>query len=276
MNFTEIQVDTPELSNQDIEIISGLLMNAGFSGIHFEDEVLHAYYPGKNLPVLPEELADPLGFQLNYSIHSVKEENWNERWERSFRPLVIDEKVGIRASFQDPTGCNLDIVIDPGMAFGTGHHATTLLMIKALLSIDPQELKVLDMGTGTGILAILAEKMGAYAIHAVDNNDTAIMAARENLRINACSRIRLIRDEYPPAGISFDLILANINRNTLISRMRAYNAGLHSGGSVILSGFYVEDEERIKNKAIEYGLIFESFEREDEWSVGFFRSDNRG
>jgi ribosomal protein L11 methyltransferase len=194
----------------------------------------------------------------------VPPKNWNEQWEKNFEPVVIDDFCAIRAHFHEPISTvRFEIVITPKMSFGTGHHATTWLVIKAMEQLDFTGKKVLDFGTGTGILAILAEKMGAKEVVAVDHDEWSIANAAENFSINGCSAIALEKADSPPATGLYDIILANVNRHVLLAKMAILAQQLQPGGVILLSGLLTGDRQELETSAKRSNLrVVEQKDRE--------------
>jgi ribosomal protein L11 methyltransferase len=207
------------------------------------------------------------GFPLPYTIQKIEKQNWNEEWEKNFEPLLISGICSVRASFHpQPEGVAYDIVINPKMSFGTGHHETTTLMIENMLDIQQAGKRVLDMGCGTGILAILAAKRGAAEVVAVDIEDWTVENARENAALNATSvEVRLGDVQVIARDAPYDIILANINRNVLLADMPVYARLLVPGGTLVMSGFYTEDLEVISAKAFENSLSYKTMRAKNNW-----------
>lgn len=211
--------------------------------------------------------------ELSYSDRIITRQNWNSEWEKNFQPLIIANQVSVRAPFHpQPEGVEYDIEIMPRMSFGTGHHETTALMIENQLDIDHRGKRVLDMGCGTGILAIMAEKLGARQVLAVDVEPWTVENARDNADENQCHTIECrlggaetLADEAP-----FDLILANINRNVLLEDMHAYARLLPSGNPILFSGFYEEDLPKITAEATRQGLQYERHRSLRSWVSAIF------
>ncbi|MCJ8164812.1 50S ribosomal protein L11 methyltransferase [Pontibacter sp. E15-1] len=213
--------------------------------------------------------------QVTYTVQTIKRQNWNEEWERNFEPLFIGGQVSVRASFHTRPGqAKYDIVINPKMSFGTGHHETTTLMIENQLTLDHQGKRVLDMGCGTGILAIMAGELGATEIVAVEIEDWTVENARENAALNNYGRIdvRLGGAETIAGEHPFDIILANINRNVLLDDMPAYTAVLKPEGWLLLSGFYTEDLPVIRDRAQELGLLYQTHRTKNNWVSALFKA----
>jgi ribosomal protein L11 methyltransferase len=196
-------------------------------------------------------------FTVSYKIEEIEQVNWNEEWEKNFEPIDVDGKCHVRAPFHPKTDAEYDIVIEPKMSFGTGHHETTHMMIQHLLETDVAGKKTLDMGCGTAILAILAELKGAEPIDAIDIDNWCYLNSIENAQRNNCSQISVYEgDADLLKGRTYDVIIANINRNILLNDMQQYVDSLNKGGILLLSGFYEEDIPAIDVSCTEKGLTF--------------------
>ncbi len=196
--------------------------------------------------------------------------DWNAEWEKHyFEPIVIGNQCVIHSSFhKDLPTCQYDIIIDPKMAFGTGHHQTTSLILTELLSMDLQGKSLLDMGCGTAVLAILASMRGAHPITAVDIDNWCTENAAENLALNSIENIEVILgDARVLEGKQFDIILANINRNILLMDMERYVSCLNPSGTIIMSGFYTEDIPMLEAKANSLGLHLSTHHTKDNWAM---------
>jgi len=233
---------------QDIsDILVAELSTAGYYGFLEEEGNLKAYIEAA---LFDKNGLDAVVSQYSVTVHIVEipETNWNADWESSFQPVVVDDFVAIRADFHAPVQhVQHEIVITPKMSFGTGHHATTFLVLEAMQQFDWVGKEVLDFGTGTGVLAILAEKLGAANIFAIDNNQWSIENAIENCTANLCTKIQIVDAEKIPEGITFDGILANINKHVLIEHCDAICKALKNTGILLLSGLLLADEEDIVN-----------------------------
>ncbi|PJA10002.1 MAG: 50S ribosomal protein L11 methyltransferase [Flavobacteriales bacterium CG_4_10_14_0_2_um_filter_32_8] len=206
-------------------------------------------------------------FSITYSTKTIKDQNWNETWEKSFTPIHVENRCYIRANFHKKiTNIEFDIIIDPKMSFGTGHHETTYLMIKRLLEIDVTNKKVLDMGCGTGVLAILAQLKKAQYVEAIDIDEWAYQNTLENIRNNNCMEI-VVKQGGAELLIdtNFDAILANINRNILLNDMNKYANVLSKGGNLLLSGFFNVDKNLLLAEASKLGLELTYCEEKKEW-----------
>ena len=212
-------------------------------------------------------------FSFSYEVNLIPQKNWNEVWESNFEPIQIKDQVNVRANFHlaNPD-FKYEIVIDPKMAFGTGHHQTTAMIMEYLLETELEDKAVLDMGCGTGILAILASKLGAKSLVAIDYDDVCYESTLENSAINYCENIKALcgSKEAIPNEL-YDVILANINRNILIDQMESYAKVLKEDGEIFFSGFYEEpDLEIIETEAAKFGLKYISHKKIDLWAAAKF------
>lgn len=205
-------------------------------------------------------------FQISFAYEEIEQVNWNTEWEKNFEPIRVNDLVSVRAPFHEKTDLPYDIVIEPKMSFGTGHHETTHLMIQQLLAVDLKNKTVLDMGSGTGILAIMAELRGAKSVDAIDIDDWCYENALENAARNNCTKIRVFKgDAALLADKNYDVIIANINRNVLINDLPVYYKCLNKGGILLLSGFYREDIPFIKKAATGLGLKESDLLEKNNW-----------
>lgn len=237
------------------ELAIALLSEAGCHGFEEEGDVLKAFaeeavLSAEAIKVIAEEN------NISYSLSTVKEQNWNSVWESQFEPVVVDDFAAIRASFHEPVaGVEHEIVITPKMSFGTGHHATTYMMIQEMAKLDFTGKRVFDFGTGTGVLAILAEKMGATYVWGIDNDHWSIENAAENVAANGCSHIKIEQKDQPGTEQIFDIILANINKHILLAFMSHLAVQLQKDGYLLLSGLLEEDEADIIDSVRRAGLL---------------------
>ena len=256
------------------EVIA-LLYNLGFEGFWEKDEKVMAYMP---LATFTNEIRKEVDmFCQQQGLVSewgeLPEQNWNKTWESNFNPVVIKQLCMVRAPFHQPDPrMKYDIVIEPRMSFGTGHHETTSMMIEMVMEIPIHGKNVLDMGTGTGILAILARMMGAKRVMAVDNNIWAYENCLSNITMNNIKGIDVILgDASFIKNKCFDIIFANINRNILLSDMVFYADALKAGGDLLISGFYSEDLKIIDENAGELGLIHEKKIQLNNWIAARYK-----
>lgn len=273
MDFIELRVEAPaELA----DILVAELAEVGFDTFEDQDNGFCAYTTEEifNADAVAEIMSRYEGQgELNHSHRVITRQNWNAEWEKNFQPLVIADRVSVRAPFHPkPEGVDYDIVIMPRMSFGTGHHETTALMIENQLDIDHRGLRVLDMGTGTGILAIMAEMLGARQVLAVDTEPWTVENAADNAAENQCRGIecRLGGVEVLANEAPFDLVLANINRNVLLEDMHEYARLLPSGKPILFSGFYEEDLPKITAEAERQNLVYQRHRTLRNWVSALF------
>lgn len=252
-----------------------LLVELGELGYDSFEETLHglrAYIPTERFERTALRslltLRDP-HVTVTHTVREVPEINWNAQWESSFRPVEVGRHVRIRAEFHPhEEGFTHEIVITPRMAFGTGHHATTRMMVEAMLELDLAGQEVCDLGCGTAVLAILAERLGARHVLAVDIDGNAVANARENVALNGCHHITVEKGEV---GLlqprTYGTILANIERNTLLRDMAAMRDALVAGGALLLSGFIRQDRQRMLDAVVEAGLRPAEDLEEGEWAL---------
>jgi ribosomal protein L11 methyltransferase len=242
-NYCEITIETGDKEKQ--EILIAMLAEIGYDGFEESDATLKSFIPEEffSEQVLSEILNNQ---SLNYSKSTIQKQNWNQVWESNFEPVQVDNFVGIRAAFHPPfSNVDHEIVITPKMSFGTGHHATTHMVMQLMGELDFINKSVYDFGTGTGILAILAEKLGANDVLAVDNDDWCIENATENIAINQCNNITVKKVDILSFEKKYDIILANINKNIIINNIHILKKMLAKDGQILLSGLLKEDADDI-------------------------------
>lgn len=305
MNYVEIAFSNlPQALSS--EILIAHLSELGFDGFQESQEGISAYIPEAEFdeeqvkalitaigqgggPFGRGELALGMTTPITYSVTRIESKNWNEEWEKSFAPVVIAGKCCIRAPFHPaPTLRNpdtpipgdgvtqetiiYDIIIEPKMSFGTGHHPTTFLMMEKLLELEVGGRRVLDMGCGTGVLAVLASLKGAAEVTAIDNNDNAVTNTAENIYVNKLKNVNVHKgDSGLLADKVFHVILANINRNVLVADMKKFAGSLENNGILLLSGFFTTDEEALTKAAAEQGLKFGSRSTKEGWCLLEFK-----
>lgn len=276
MDYVEVQFSIQPYSSDVAEILIANLAQIQFESFVEENDFLMAYVPKLNFN--HESIKECIAFisdksiNVSFSYKIIPQKNWNEVWESNFNPITIENLCRIRAPFHPvEEGYNLELVIEPKMAFGTGHHQTTWLMARELFSMDLKGKTVLDMGCGTGILAIIAEKLGAQMVVAIDNDEWAYTNTLENAEKNGCNRIhaKLGNAKLLDSPI-FNVILANINLNILIADMRAYYHALLSGGLILFSGILIDDIDKLRTAAEKEGLQFISSKFRDNWAMVIF------
>jgi ribosomal protein L11 methyltransferase len=205
-------------------------------------------------------------FHISWTINEIEQQNWNAEWEKSFQPIEVTEQCRVRAPFHPAKEVPYDIVIEPKMSFGTGHHETTHMMLELLLQEEVQNKKILDMGCGTGVLAILTEMRGAKEVDAIDIDEWCVENTSENAMKNSCSRINVkLGDASTLKDCSYDIIIANINRNILLEDVPMYASCLKEGGVLLLSGFYLSDLDMISSKCGQHNLQFEKKIQKNNW-----------
>lgn len=280
MLYKEVTVTMNPYSEAIADALISEFGTIGFDGFYNTDKGFVAYIPEKDFNANAIETLDfwsivKESYQLTWSSKEIPDQDWNAVWESNFTPIVIDDIIMVRAGFHEPISkVKFDIIIDPKMSFGTGHHSTTALVLRTLVQKE-RELKgkrVLDMGCGTGILAIMASKLGAREVVGIDIDEWAYNNAMENIKTNHVKDIEikigdaaLLKNEK-----SFDIIVANINRNILIEDMKHYVNCMNLGGLIIMSGFYEQDLPKIKEEAANHGLIFDNYMENQEWVAATF------
>ena len=255
------------------DVLASQLGESGFESFVNTAEGLDAFIPSKlfDEKALIFSLQNfPFSDKIAYTTEELEDKDWNEEWEKHFfEPIIIDNECVIHSSFhKDFPKLKYDIIIDPKMAFGTGHHETTSLMIGEILKMDLTNKSLLDMGCGTSVLAILAAMRGAIDITAIDIDDWCTENSLENIKMNKISGINvLLGNADLLEGMHFDIVLANINRNILLNDMHAYADCLPAGGELYMSGFYTDDVPVIEKKAAELGLDRIYFRQKNNWAV---------
>jgi ribosomal protein L11 methyltransferase (prmA) len=274
MNYIEYDF-TVSPTEMGAEILMAELAEVGFDSFEDTPTGIKAYIPKNswNEQILQDIylLSNP-EFTISYQITEIEQVNWNEEWEKNFSPIVVEDLCTVRANFHPVPNTRYDIVITPKMSFGTGHHETTYMMLQQLLPLSLEGAKVLDMGCGTGILAIMAALRGAHDITAIDIDPWCVENATENVQQNNCSFITIKEGDVSLiAGEQYNLILANINRNILLSDIPAYTQALLPQGLLLVSGFYEEDLPAIKEKCQEVGLTYLSHIERNRWVSAKFQ-----
>lgn len=276
MQYNQVLFKCDPYSETVTDILSAMLAEIGFESFVRGEDALEAYVP---LPLFSQSELDqvlvdlPLEVEISYTVQTMEDKNWNEEWEKNyFNPIVIGDECCIHSSFHQPEGTyRYPILIDPKMSFGTGHHQTTLLILKEILAMELSGKSVLDMGCGTGVLAILAAMKGATPVTAIDIEEWAYNNAVENVALNGMTSIRVLQGGAELLGEErYDVIFANINRNILLQDLPHYEAVLKQGGIIVMSGFYLDDVPAIRSRAIELGLSFDHLKDMDRWVATTF------
>ena len=278
MRYIQLSIKVATSNETITDIISYQLGGIGYDSFFVSENGLEAYIPQKDfseeklkeiLHNLSTDLKDLFkDFKLDYKFNLLKDENWNKKWEKNyFKPLVVADKCLVKSSFHEiDTRYDYEITIDPKMAFGTGHHQTTYLMLQEILKLDLTHKSVLDIGCGTAVLAILASKKGATDIVAIDFDEWAYENAKENVLLNDVRNIDVRLGEIDlVADKRFDFIFANINRNILLQDIRHYAQSMNQGATLIMSGFYLEDTPSLKKECEKNNLTYQKTEQKDKW-----------
>ncbi len=274
-NYIELSVIV-EPKEQGSDILIAQLSEQNFESFVESDKGFLAYvqeelFNEEELKNLIDEFKDVL--KVSYTTQVIVQQNWNKEWESNFQPIDIEGKCYIRAPFHDKKeGYAFDVVIEPKMSFGTGHHNTTQLMIQRLMLLNVKNKSLLDMGCGTGVLAIVAGMMGANPITAIDIDDWSYENTVENLAKNNINNVAVHKgDAQILEGKLFNTILANINKNVLLNDMPVYVKVLEKGGDLVLSGFFETDIPELRARAEQLGLKFEDKAVRDQWSMLHFK-----
>ena len=277
MEFAELTIKINNSREFEQDLLAYELGEMGFDSFEYTDNGLKAYgaatlFDEQKINEWAQSHADDM--QLSYSFKLIPDQNWNEIWEKNyFSPIVIGDECVIHSSFHhNVPKTKYDILIDPKMSFGTGHHETTILMIKQLLQLDVKGHSLLDMGCGTGILAILAAMKGASTVTAIDIDEWSFNNTKENILLNGYPSIDVIQgDANLLSGRQFDIILANINRNILLADLKYYAACLEKGKFLLMSGFYDSDRPAIDNEAQALNLQMIRFDEMNHWVATLYQ-----
>jgi ribosomal protein L11 methyltransferase len=259
------------------EILIAELSYAGFESFVENEEGLTAYVVSEEFD---EEAFAGLHilqsdeFEITYTSQEIEKVNWNIEWEKNFNPIIIDDQCSVRAPFHEKPETEFDIIIEPKMSFGTGHHATTHMMLQFILKNDWEGKTVLDMGCGTGVLAILTEMKGAKSVDAIDIDNWCYLNSMENVVRNNCELISVYEGAAELLERKhYDMIIANINRNILLEDISKYSECLNPGGKLFLSGFYIEDISTIEEECNLNGLKIEDELEQENWAaLSFIKS----
>ncbi|MBX9783760.1 MAG: 50S ribosomal protein L11 methyltransferase [Chitinophagaceae bacterium] len=271
-NYIEINISSGSLEQK--EILIALLSNEGYDGFEeTETSVKACIEENKFDKEILEQILSP--FPLQYTQQLIAPRNWNAEWESGYQPVIVEEIAAVRAHFHQPIkGVKYEIIITPKMSFGTGHHATTWQMMKLMQQIDFSNKKVFDFGCGTGVLSILAEKMGAAEILATDIDDWCIENTVENAANNQCAKIKAVQSDVPPMHQRFDVILANINRHILLQFINELASLLAANGYLFISGFYAEENHLLIEEANKHGLQLRQTSERHNWSSLMLQKTN--
>ncbi len=280
MNYIELTLTACDPVDENVEIISAYLAEFGFEGSAV-DETIKAYMPedaitDEEIKILMDQLIEKNLCFEDYMVDLIKPKNWNEEWEKNyFQPILIGNQCLIKSSFhKTDLKARYEIVIDPKMSFGTGHHETTNMMAEYLLELDLKDKTVLDMGTGTGILGILASLIGCKKVVGIDNDSWCYENAQENIEKNNITNFEMILGDAgmlkPHLG-EFDLVIANINRHILMADIRYFVKAMKHESILLLSGFYLDDLPELEEECKKYGLVYVNKKMKKDWVCAKFK-----
>lgn len=251
------------------EILIAELGYAGFESFVETEEGVSAYIQKEewNAAILEDiQILDSEEFEITFTFNDIEQTNWNEEWEKNFNPIIVDQICSVRAPFHEKPDTKFDVIIEPKMSFGTGHHETTHMMIQHILKNNFEDKTVLDMGCGTGVLAILAEMSGAKLLDAIDYDNWCYLNSLENVERNNCKNITVLEgDARLLADKKYDIIIANINRNILLNDISVYASCLNTNGLLFLSGFYNDDIQVIEAECNKHELKHVDTLERNQW-----------
>lgn len=259
-----LKIKIHPVTESEADILVAFLSDIKFYAFEQEAGVLNAFIEKNDFS--EDAILSLLPSDVKYNIETIVEENWNEQWEQNFSPVVVDNFVAVRVGFHAPIeGVKHEIVITPKMSFGTGHHATTFMMIELMRSLDFKGKSVIDFGTGTGVLAILAEKSGSSQVVAIDNDDWSISNAKENVAENRCYSIEIKKADNLDNESKADIILANINFNIIKSNAQMLGERTKVAGYLILSGFLEENQTEMEKEFFERNFRLADKRQQGNW-----------
>lgn len=251
------------------DVLIAKLFEAGFDSFQefddgFEGSCEQSQFDEEKVEVIFNQFPN-----VSFTVKEQEKINWNEEWEKNYDPIIVENRCIVRASFHDSRPeFEYEIIVTPKMSFGTGHHATTYQVLNYQMDLDHSGKKVLDVGTGTGILAIMAAKRGATEIVATDIDEWCIENSEENFSLNDVKDVTLVKGEIDQvAQTGFDIVIANINKNVLLNQIRDYAERLKPGGQLILSGFYESDISDLENEAMKSRLYKINSTIRDKWAM---------
>lgn len=271
MIIREIRISCLGLTMEDKEVLIASLFDFGFEGFIEEDDFMNTYIPAEYYKDSHSEFIltffHSRNLNPNLLLSDIQDKNWNLEWEKNFKPVIIDNQCAVKASFHKIPDNEYNIIIDPEMSFGTGHHETTRMMIRHILDVNPNGKDVLDVGCGTGVLGILARMMGAATVTGIDIDENAYKNSLDNFKKNNISEgYHIIMGDISLLhGTSFDIILANINRNIILNDIQDYYNLLRSPGLLIISGLLLEDEKIIRQAGENSGLHYINTTYKNKW-----------
>jgi ribosomal protein L11 methyltransferase len=260
-----IQIVFENISVEEQELLVANLAEAGYEGFEEGESSLKAFIAKSNFDLsTTDTIANE--YAVVYTTEEIPSQNWNAVWESNFEPVIVDDFVSVVAHFHEPVkGVEHEIKITPKMSFGTGHHATTFMMMRQMRSLDFKNQNVFDFGTGTGVLAILADKLGAAKVLAIDNDDWSIENARENVATNQCKTILVQKGDSAITEEQFGIVLANINKNVILENFAVLVKSLQAGGVLLISGLLAEDKADIVKEAEKHNLSVKKEEVRSNW-----------
>lgn len=273
MNYIEVSFQISPLQPAS-EILIAELSNIGFESFVEEDDGLKAYIQKADFQESFSDQMDVFNnkdFQITYQVSEIEDQNWNAKWESEYEPVLIDNRCYIRAPFHEPKDVEFEIIIEPQMSFGTAHHETTHQMIQLLMNQNVEGKRVLDMGSGTAVLAILASIKGAAHIDAIDIDEWAFNNAKDNVTKNNLDNIQVLMGGADLlTNQQYDLVLANINKNILLADMHHYEKVMAKNAKILFSGFYLNDLDDIIQKAESLNLKYVSHSEKNKWVAAVF------
>ncbi|MDQ6756925.1 MAG: 50S ribosomal protein L11 methyltransferase [Bacteroidota bacterium] len=259
-----IQIDIGTSSPEHSEILIAELSQIDYYSFEEKENFLFAFIKEEDFN--EEKLKEIISQKLSYTKTIIPETNWNAKWESEFQPIIVDDFVAVRAAFHKPIpNVQHEIIITPKMSFGTGHHATTYLMLQQMQHLEFTDKSVLDFGTGTGILAILAKKLGAGKVIAIDNDNWSINNAKENILANNCKEINLIKRDTPDFSETFDIVLCNINLNVVVENIGSLKKICHPSTEILISGFLIRHQQKLLDNFVQKDFICKSITQNDNW-----------
>ncbi len=279
MNYYQVSFPVP-VEQEKSDILIALLSAVGYESFEEQSKVLIAYIQEDSYDlddILSIDYINSCFVKQSLKVELIPDKNWNEVWESNYPPVIIENSCYVRAPFHEPIdGMKHEIIIKPKMAFGTAHHETTYLMISFLLENNLSGQNVLDMGCGSGVLAILASMKGAERVTAIDIDQWSYENTKENSEINVIENISVVVGgaEMIPGDMKFDTIMANINKNILLQDMKFYANALNNSGQIYFSGFYIQDFNDICIESEKYGLLFTEKKEKNNWVAAAFRKQN--
>lgn len=273
-DYISAKIGFKPYSEDAADLMAAFLADIGFESFQQTETGIEAFSPLKDYdPKAVQNIVEcfPMDVEIYYEAESIEGKDWNEEWEKNyFTPIVVDDRCVVHSSFHtDVPSCEYDILIDPKMAFGTGHHATTFMMISFLLESVVENKDILDMGAGSGILSILARKLGARSVTGIEIDEMAFENTKENGLLNAVDVMFINGDASALMNLAptIDIFLANINRNVILQDLDAYVKVLKRGGYFLFSGFYVDDIAIIEKALSQYGLKIDQVKEKDRWAA---------